>query len=76
MQIRGNRRRRALDRGFVLSDHADWMGLLDTIQESAAEKVWVSHGFTEDMVQHLRENGMAAEAVPTVFSTAAEEVDE
>ena len=38
MQIRGNRRRRALDRGFVLSDHADWKGLLDTIYASGAER--------------------------------------
>jgi putative mRNA 3-end processing factor len=73
MQIRGNRRRRAVDRGFVLSDHADWKGLLDTIYVSGAEKVWVTHGFEEEMVQFLRERGLAAEALRTVFRGEAEE---
>ena len=73
MQIRGNRRRRAVDRGFVLSDHADWKGLLDTIYSTGAEKVWVTHGFEEEMVQFLRERGLAAEALRTVFSGEADE---
>jgi len=41
MQIRGNRRRRAMDRGFVLSDHVDWPDLLMTIRDTQAEEVWV-----------------------------------
>lgn len=76
MQIRGNRRRRAVDRGFVLSDHADWKGLVDTLSASGAEKIWVTHGYTEEMVQYLREKGLTAEAVRTVFSAEAEEADE
>jgi len=68
-----NRRRRAVDRGFVLSDHADWKGLLDTIYASGAEKVWVTHGFEDEMVQFLREKGLAAEALRTVFRGEAEE---
>ncbi len=73
MQIRGNRRRRALDRGFVLSDHADWSGLLDTISASGAEKVLVAHGFTEELVQFLREKGLAAEALRAAFNGEADE---
>jgi putative mRNA 3-end processing factor len=73
MQIRGNRRRRALDRGFVLSDHADWHGLLDTISASSAEKVLVTHGFTEELVQFLREKGLAAEALRAAFNGEADE---
>ena len=72
MQIRGNRRRRALDRGFVLSDHADWNGLLDTISASGAEKVLVTHGFTEELVQYLCGTGLAAEALRTDFSGEAD----
>ena len=68
MQIRGNRRRRAVNRGFVLSDHADWNGLLETIYASGAETVWVTHGFTDEAVQFLREKGLAAESVRTGFS--------
>jgi putative mRNA 3-end processing factor len=71
MQIRGNRRRRALDRGFVLSDHADWSGLLTTIAASGAGKVLVTHGFTEELVQYLRGKGLAAEALRTDFSGEA-----
>ncbi len=71
MQIRGNRRRRAIDRGFVLSDHADWSGLLTTIAASGAGKVLVTHGFTEELVQYLRGKGLAAEALRTDFSGEA-----
>jgi putative mRNA 3-end processing factor len=73
MRIRGNRRRRFLDRGFVLSDHADWTGLLDTIEASGAERIWVTHGYTAEMVQFLREKGLSAQAVRTAFSGETEE---
>jgi putative mRNA 3-end processing factor len=66
MQIRGYRRRRALDRGFVFSDHADWNGLLDTLFASGAARVWVMHGFTAEVEQYLQEKGVAAEALRTV----------
>lgn len=75
MQIRGNRRRRSLDRGFVLSDHADWQGLLDTIEASGAERIWVTHGYAAEMVQFLREKGLSAEAVRTAFSGETEAPD-
>jgi putative mRNA 3-end processing factor len=73
MLIRGNRRRRAVDRGFVLSDHADWKGLLDTIGDSGAENIRVTHGFEEEMLQFLREKGLAAQALRTVFDGEADE---
>jgi putative mRNA 3-end processing factor len=67
MQIRGTRRRRAIDRGFVLSDHADWPGLLGAIAATGAEKVWVTHGYSEVLVRWLREHGLDARVVPTRF---------
>lgn len=63
MQIRGARRRRALDRGFPLSDHADWPSLLDTIRATGASNVWVTHGYRDPLVRWLRERGMSAESV-------------
>lgn len=63
MQIRGNRRRRAVDRGFVLSDHADWSRLLATIHESGAERILLTHGYADEMKRFLEEKGVAAEAV-------------
>jgi putative mRNA 3-end processing factor len=63
MQIRGTRRRRALDRGFALSDHADWPALLHTIQATGAEHVWVTHGYREPLVRFLEEKGISARAI-------------
>ena len=67
MRIRGTRRRRALDRGFALSDHADWPGLLSAIAATGAERVWVTHGYREPLVRWLREQGLEAQAVATLF---------
>ena len=55
MTFRGARRRRAVDRGFVLSDHADWEGLLSSIKETGCEKVIATHGYTDIFSRYLRE---------------------
>ena len=60
MRIRGNRRRRGYDRGFVLSDHADWPGLLKTIEETGARRVLTTHGQADALIRLLREQGMDA----------------
>jgi putative mRNA 3-end processing factor len=67
MRIRGTRRRRAIDRGFVLSDHADWPALLETIRATQAERIWVTHGYTAALVRWFNEHGRCAEVVPTRF---------
>ena len=67
MQIRGVRRRRALDRGFAVSDHADWPGLLSAISETGAERVIVTHGYTDPLVRWLNERGVRAERFATRF---------
>jgi len=67
MRIRGTRRRRSLDRGFVLSDHADWPGSLRAIDETRAECVWVTHGYRAPMVRWLEEHGRKALAVEMRF---------
>jgi putative mRNA 3-end processing factor len=67
MLVRGARRRRSLDRGFALSDHVDWPGLLAAIDATGAERVWVTHGFTGVVVRWLRERGLDASAVQTRF---------
>lgn len=70
MRIRGTRRRRSLDRGFVMSDHADWPGLLRAIEESGAETVWVTHGYRAPLARWLEEHGRAAVSVETRFEAA------
>lgn len=67
MQIRGTRRRRALDRGFILSDHVDWQALMDTIRETEADECWVTHGYSDIVARHLRENGLNAKSIETRF---------
>jgi putative mRNA 3-end processing factor len=74
MQLRGIRRRRGGDRGFVISDHADWSGLLTTIRATGAENIYVTHGYTEIFTRHLRECGWQAKVVKTEF--AGEEAEE
>lgn len=67
MQIRGARRRRSVDRGFVLSDHADWNGLLSTIAATGAQNIGVTHGYTDVLVRYLGEHGFSAWVLPTRF---------
>lgn len=68
MQIRGNRRRRGYDRGFVLSDHADWPSLLRTIEETGARRVLTTHGRSDDLVRYLCEQGVDARPLTTLYA--------
>ncbi len=67
MRVRGNRRRRNMDRGFVISDHADWPGLMQTIRQTEARRIIVTHGDTHALVQALNEEGISAEALSTQY---------
>jgi putative mRNA 3-end processing factor len=67
MLVRGVRRRRGLDRGFVVSDHADFPGLMTAIGASAASRVLVTHGFADPLARLLRERGLDAGVLPTRF---------
>lgn len=68
MRLRGVRRRRAADRGFVLSDHADWAGLNEAIKATGAETIYATHGYTEIFARWLGEQGYDAHVVPTEFT--------
>jgi putative mRNA 3-end processing factor len=73
MRLRGTRRRRGVDRGFVLSDHADWPGLLWAIEQTGAERVMVTHGSVGVLVRHLREKGLDAQGFTTEYGDDEEE---
>jgi putative mRNA 3-end processing factor len=75
MQVRGNRRRGGYDRGFVLSDHADWPGLLKAIGATGASRVIVTHGSSGAMVRYLTEQGLQAEAFETEYGDDVVEAD-
>ena len=71
MAIRGARRRRAVDQGFVLSDHADWPSLNRAIEATGARRVIVTHGNTTALVQWLNERGIEAHSMKTEFEGEA-----
>lgn len=76
MRIRRMRRRRAVDRGFVMSDHADWPGLIETIQATGAEQVWATHGYIKVLVRWLQDQGLDARPLPGRFEGEMDEVVE
>lgn len=75
MQVRGARRWRSADAGFAISDHADWKGLVTTIRETGAERVYVTHGQTAVFTKYLNEIGINAEEVKTQFGKEDEETN-
>lgn len=74
MALRGVRRRRAADRGFVVSDHADWDGLNTAIRETGATKIFATHGYTSAFRHWLSDQGYDAHIVSTEYT--GETVDE
>jgi putative mRNA 3-end processing factor len=67
MQVRGARRRRNMERGFVLSDHADWPGLNQAIKATGADNIYVTHGYTRIMKDWLIDRGYNASIVETEY---------
>lgn len=72
MALRGARRRRAVDRGFVLSDHADWPGLHAAIGATGAQRVVVTHGYVPVMMRWLQEQGLEATRFETEYGSEEE----
>jgi len=73
MQVRGNVRRRNVDAGFVLSDHADWEGLLSAVKATGAERVFATHGFQAAFSRFLNEQGIEAAEIKTEYGDDEEE---
>ena len=73
MRVRGARRRQSLDRGFTLSDHADWPHLLEAIAAAGAERVWVTHGFAAVLARWLRDHGVDGQPIRTRFEGERDE---
>lgn len=76
MQIRGNRRWKAVDAGFPVSDHADWNGLLSAVKATGAEKVYVTHGSQATFSKYLNEIGISAAEVKTAYGVEEEETED
>lgn len=76
MCVRGARRRRSVDRGFVLSDHVDWPALMSTIDATGAKRVMVTHGYRESVVRTLLERGIDAQTLASRWEGEGEEESE
>ena len=75
MAIRGARRRRAVDKSFVLSDHADWDGLLSAIYSTECENVITTHGYTDIFAKYLNEKGLNAMSEKTEYEQETPETE-
>lgn len=67
MRVRGVRRQRAFDRGFVLSDHADWPALLQTVADTGAARVLATHGHAEPFARELTRMGVTSGVIRTAW---------
>jgi putative mRNA 3-end processing factor len=76
MRVRGVRRQRAFDRGFVLSDHADWPALLATIEATGASRVLATHGHAEPLARHLTSLGLESGTLRTAWEGEGAQTDE
>lgn len=76
MGLRGARRRRGADRGFILSDHADWLALNQAVADTGAQKIFVTHGYAEIFARWLREKGLEAREVKTQYEGELSEIAE
>jgi putative mRNA 3-end processing factor len=72
MRVRGTRRRQGYDRGFVLSDHADWPALLRTVEETGARRVRVTHGYAPELARYLAERGHDTAVLATGYEGEAD----
>jgi len=75
LRIRGTRRRRGFDRGFVISDHADWPSLLRTVRETSASRVLALHGHRDALIRYLREQGVDAAPIGSAHAELDPEGD-
>jgi len=74
MQLRGMRRRRGYETGFVLSDHADWKGLVSTVRETGARRVYTVHGQDEPLARYLAEAfGIDAQPITHIYGGEEDE---
>lgn len=76
MAVRGARRRRSVDRGFVLSDHVDWPSLLTAVKECDPEMVWVTHGYSAAVARYLNETGREARVLEQQLRSEDDEDNE
>lgn len=66
MRIKGRVRQSGVELPLVISDHADWPELIETVLETGASEVWVTHGRDDALVYELTRRGLKARALALV----------
>lgn len=74
MQLRGSRRRRSVDKGFVLSDHCDWTQLNKAIVQTGAKHIYLTHGYEINFSRWIVENyAVQSTVLNTLYDDEIEE---
>lgn len=74
--LRQNRRRKNIDKGFILSDHADWKQLKETIKNTNAQRVYITNGFSSSLSRWLQSESIFVEEIKTEFKSESDEIND
>ena len=66
MRIRARARQQGVELPLVISDHADWRELTETIAETGAEEVWVTHGREDALLHYIQSTGRRGRALALI----------
>jgi putative mRNA 3-end processing factor len=66
MRVRARARQRGVELPLVISDHADWRELTETIAETGAEEIWVTHGREDALLHHIETTGRRGRALALI----------
>jgi putative mRNA 3-end processing factor len=58
--LRGMATREGINKGFIISDHTDWKGILHGVKETGAQKIYATHGYSAVLTRYLQECGWDA----------------
>lgn len=76
MSLRAAKRKKVIDKGFVLSDHADWNQLKYAISATGAKKVYITSGYSSALSRWMEGIGIETHEVKTMFTGEMSEIEE
>jgi putative mRNA 3-end processing factor len=66
MRIRARARQRGVELPLIISDHADWPELVQTIKDVGAGEIWITHGRDDALTLQCEAMGLKARALSMV----------
>ena len=76
MRVRQRARQRGVELPLILSDHADWDELTETIREVSPREVWITHGREDALLRWCELNQIKAWALEMVGYEDEDEEDD